>query len=76
MNEWFVYVLIYKVLVVVVVLKKNLIEKFNEVMYYSKDDFVIYFLIIEKYVDIGMSLKEILEVVICYSDNIVGNILL
>lgn len=53
-----------------------MIEKFNDVIWYIKEDFVIYFLIIEKYLDIGMSLKEILEVVICYSDNIVGNILL
>lgn len=40
-----------------------------------KEDLVDYLFVIEKYVDIGMKLGEIVEVVVCLSDNIVGNIL-
>lgn len=40
------------------------------------DDFVNYNLIIEKYVDIGMIFWEFVDVLFCYSDNMVGNLIL
>lgn len=75
-NERFAYASTYKVLAAAAVLKKNPIEKLNEVMHYSKDDLVTYSPITEKHVDTGMSLKEISEAAIRYSDNTAGNILL
>ncbi|PJZ01327.1 class A beta-lactamase [Bacillus vallismortis] len=75
-NERFAYASTYKVLAAAAVLKKNSIEKLNEVIHYSKDDLVTYSPITEKHVDTGMSLKEIAEAAIRYSDNTAGNILL
>lgn len=75
-NERFAYASTYKVLAAAAVLKKNSIEKLNEVIHYSKDDLVTYSPITEKHVDTGMSLKEISEAAIRYSDNTAGNILL
>ncbi|MBG9768740.1 beta-lactamase [Bacillus vallismortis] len=75
-NERFAYASTYKVLAAAAVLKKNTIEKLNEVIHYSKDDLVTYSPITEKHVDTGMSLKEIAEAAIRYSDNTAGNILL
>lgn len=75
-NERFAYASTYKVLAAAAVLKKNAIEKLNEVIHYSKDDLVTYSPITEKHVDTGMSLKEIAEAAIRYSDNTAGNILL
>ncbi len=65
-----------KFLAAAAVLKKNSIEKLNEVIHYSKDDLVTYSPITEKHLDTGMSLKEISEAAIRYSDNTAGNILL
>ncbi|MCY7895195.1 class A beta-lactamase [Bacillus vallismortis] len=75
-NERFAYASTYKVLAAAAVLKKNVIERLNEVIHYSKDDLVTYSPITEKHVDTGMSLKEIAEAAIRYSDNTAGNILL
>ncbi|MBU8678258.1 class A beta-lactamase [Bacillus subtilis] len=75
-NERFAYASTYKVLAAAAVLKKNSIEKLNEVIHYSKDDLVTYSPITEKHLDTGMSLKEISEAAIRYSDNTAGNILL
>lgn len=75
-NERFAYASTYKVLAAAAVLKKNPIEKLNEMIHYSKDDLVTYSPITEKHVDTGMSLKEISEAAIRYSDNTAGNILL
>lgn len=75
-NERFAYASTYKVLAAAAVLKKSPIEKLNEMIHYSKDDLVTYSPITEKHVDTGMSLKEISEAAIRYSDNTAGNILL
>ncbi|MEC5258453.1 class A beta-lactamase [Bacillus amyloliquefaciens] len=73
-NERFAYASTYKVLAAAAVQKP--IEKLNDVIRYTKEDLVTYSPITEKHLDTGMSLKEISEAAIRYSDNTAGNILL
>ncbi len=66
----------YKVLAAGVVLQQNSIDRLDEVIHYSKDDLVSYSPITEQHVDTGMTLKEICDAAIRYSDNTAGNLLL
>ncbi|MCP1534140.1 beta-lactamase class A [Bacillus velezensis] len=75
-NERFAYASTYKVLAAAAVLKKSSNEKLNAIIRYSKDDLVTYSPITEKHLDTGMSLKEISEAAVRYSDNTAGNLLL
>lgn len=52
------------------------IDRLDEVITYSKNDLVEYSPTTEKHVDTGMTLVEIAEAYIHYSDNTAGNILL
>ncbi|MBY0598080.1 class A beta-lactamase [Bacillus bingmayongensis] len=74
-NERFAYASTYKALAAGSVLQQNSIEKLNEVITYTKDDLVTYSPITEKHVDTGMTLGEICEAAIRYSDNTAGNLL-
>lgn len=74
-NERFAYASTYKALAAGAVLQQNSIDKLDEVITYTKDDLVTYSPITEKHVDTGMTLGEIAEAAIRYSDNTAGNLL-
>ncbi|MEI4804504.1 class A beta-lactamase [Bacillus sp. FJAT-51639] len=74
-NERFAYASTFKALAAGAVLQQNSIDKLDEVITYTKDDLVTYSPITEKHVDTGMTLGEIAEAAICYSDNTAGNLL-
>ncbi|MED0939460.1 class A beta-lactamase Bla1 [Bacillus mobilis] len=74
-NERFAFASTYKALAAGVLLQKNSTEKLNEVVTYTKEDLVEYSPVTEKYIDTGMTLGEIAEAAVRYSDNTAGNIL-
>lgn len=56
-------------------LQKNSIDTLNEVIKFTKEDLVDYSPVTEKHVDTGMTLGEIADAAVRYSDNTAGNIL-
>ncbi|WP_430794603.1 class A beta-lactamase Bla1 [Bacillus cereus] len=74
-NERFAFASTYKALAAGVLLQQNSIDKLNEVITYTKDGLVEYSPVTEKHVDTGMTLGEIAEAAVRYSDNTAGNIL-
>ncbi|MCC2463800.1 class A beta-lactamase Bla1 [Bacillus mobilis] len=74
-NERFAFASTYKALAAGVLLQKNSTDKLNEVITYTKEDLVEYSPVTEKHVDTGMTLGEIAEAAVRYSDNTAGNIL-
>jgi beta-lactamase class A len=75
-DERFAYASTYKALAVGAILQQNSLAKLNEVITYTKDDLVTYSPITEKHVKTGMTLREICDAAIRYSDNTAGNLLL
>lgn len=75
-KERFAYASTYKALAVGAVLRQNSIDKLEEVITYTKDDLVTYSPITEQHVETGMTLRNICEAAIRYSDNTAGNLLL
>ncbi|MGG0120165.1 class A beta-lactamase Bla1 [Bacillus paranthracis] len=74
-NERFAFASTYKALAAGVLLQQNSIDTLNEVINFSKEDLVDYSPVTEKHVDTGMTLGEIAEAAVRYSDNTAGNIL-
>lgn len=74
-NERFAFASTYKALAAAAVLQQSSISDLDKVITYSADDLVEYSPITEKHVDTGMTLREICEAAIQYSDNTAGNIL-
>lgn len=74
-DERFAYASTYKALAAGAVLQQYSMAQLDEVIHYSKDDLVSYSPITEQHIDTGMSLKEICEAAIRYSDNTAGNLL-
>ena len=74
-NERFAFASTYKVLAAGVLLQQNSIDTLNEVITFTKEDLVDYSPVTEKHVDTGMTLGEIAEAAVRYSDNTAGNIL-
>ncbi|MGE7132699.1 class A beta-lactamase [Lysinibacillus xylanilyticus] len=74
-DERFAYTSTFKALAAGAVLQQNSIEELNKIVTYTSDDLVTYSPITEKYVDTGMTLKDISEAAIRYSDNTAGNLL-
>lgn len=74
-DERFAYASTYKALAAGAVLQQYSIDQLDEVIHYSKDDLVSYSPITEQHIDTGMSLKEICDAAIRYSDNTAGNLL-
>ncbi|MGE7861587.1 class A beta-lactamase Bla1 [Bacillus mobilis] len=74
-NERFAFASTYKAIAAGVLLQKNTTEKLNEVITYTKEDLVDYSPVTEKHVGTGMTLGEIAEAAVRYSDNTAGNIL-
>jgi beta-lactamase class A len=75
-DERFAYSSTFKALAAGAVLQQNSIEELDEVITYTKDDLVTYSPITEQHVDTGMTLREICDAAIRYSDNTAGNLLL
>lgn len=74
-NERFAYASTHKALSAGAVLQQTSIDELNEIIAYTKDDLVTYSPITEKHVDTGMTLGEICEAAVRYSDNTAGNLL-
>ncbi|CAN7276673.1 class A beta-lactamase [Rossellomorea sp. LjRoot5] len=75
-DERFAYTSTYKALAAGAVLQQNSIDELDEVITYTQDDLVTYSPITEQHVDTGMTLREICDAAIRYSDNTAGNLLL
>lgn len=74
-NERFAFASTYKALAAGVLLQQNSTMKLDEVITYTKEDLVDYSPVTEKHVDTGMTIGEIAEAAVRYSDNTAGNIL-
>lgn len=75
-NERFAYASTFKALAAGVLLQQNSIEQLDKVIAYTKNDLVEYSPITEKHVDTGMTLGELAEAAVRFSDNTAGNLLL
>jgi beta-lactamase class A len=74
-DERFAYVSTHKALAVGALLKKKSIDDLDERIKYTEEDLVDYSPITEKHVDMGMTLRELSEASIRYSDNTAGNLI-
>lgn len=75
-DERFAYASTHKALAVGALLQKKSIEDLDQKIKYTSKDLVNYNPITEKYVDIGMTLKELADASIRYSDNTAQNLIL
>ncbi|PAE09137.1 class A beta-lactamase [Terribacillus saccharophilus] len=74
-NERFGFASTHKALSVGVLLQQKSIEDLNKRVMFTGDDLVNYNPITEKHVDSGMTLKELSEASISYSDNTAANLI-
>jgi beta-lactamase class A len=74
-EERFAFASTYKALAAAILLQQNSLEELNEVITYTEDDLVTYSPITEKHVDTGMTLLELSEAAVRFSDNTAGNLL-
>lgn len=75
-NERFAYASTFKPLAAAILLERKSLEEMDEIITYTSDDLVTYSPVTEKHVDTGMTLRELCEAAIRYSDNTAGNIIL
>ncbi|AXI10925.1 class A beta-lactamase [Oceanobacillus sp. 143] len=75
-DERFAYTSTHKALAVGALLQQNSVEDLNQRITYTQDDLVNYNPITEKHVDTGMTLKELSDASLRYSDNTAGNLIL
>lgn len=75
-DKRFAYASTHKALAVGVLLQKKSIEDLNQRVLYTREDLVNYNPITEKYVDRGMTLKELADASLRYSDNTAQNLIL
>ena len=75
-DERFAYASTHKALAVGALLHQKSIEDLNERIFYTRDDLVNYNPITEKHVDTGMTLRELADASLRYSDNTAGNLIL
>lgn len=74
-DERFIYASTHKALAVGALLQKKSIEDLDERITYTEEDLVNYNPITEKHLDKGMTLKELSDASIRYSDNTAGNLI-
>lgn len=74
-DERFAYASTSKALAVGVLLQQKSIEDLNEKVTYSREELVTYSPITEKHVDTGMTLKELSDASLRYSDNTAANLI-
>ncbi|WP_375794240.1 class A beta-lactamase [Peribacillus frigoritolerans] len=75
-NERFAFTSTHKALAVGALLQQKSIEELNKRITYTSEDLVNYNPITEKHVDTGMTLKELSDASLRYSDNTAGNLIL
>ncbi|MCK2004458.1 class A beta-lactamase [[Brevibacterium] frigoritolerans] len=75
-NERFAFTSTHKALAVGALLQQKSIEELNQRITYTSEDLVNYNPITEKHVDTGMTLKELSDASLRYSDNTAGNLIL
>jgi len=75
-DERFAYTSTHKALAVGVLLQQKSIEDLNQRITYTSEDLVSYSPITEKHVDTGMTLMELSDASLRYSDNTAGNLIL
>ncbi|WP_413789313.1 class A beta-lactamase [Paenibacillus tyrfis] len=75
-EERFAFASTYKALAAGAVLQQSSIANLDKVITYTKEDLVTYSPITEKHVETGMTLRDICDATIRYSDNTAGNLLL
>lgn len=74
-EERFAFASTYKALAAPILLQQNSLEELKEVITYTEDDLVTYSPITEKHVGTGMTLLELSEAAVRFSDNTAGNLL-
>lgn len=75
-DERFAYTSTHKALAVGALLQQKSIEDLNQRIFYTREDLVNYNPITEKHVETGMTLKELSDASLRYSDNTAGNLIL
>ncbi|MGG1675745.1 class A beta-lactamase [Neobacillus sp. NRS-1170] len=75
-NERFAYASTYKALAAGALLQHYSIEQLDQLVTYNSEDIVSYSPITQLHVDTGMTLREVIEAAVRYSDNTAGNLLL
>ncbi|MFC4562213.1 class A beta-lactamase [Nocardiopsis mangrovi] len=74
-GERFAYASTFKALAVGAVLQQNSLEEMEELITYSEEDLVEHSPITEQHVDTGMTLMELSDATVRYSDNAAANLL-
>ncbi|MFE2294013.1 class A beta-lactamase [Streptomyces sp. NPDC059452] len=74
-DERFAYASTFKALLAGAVLAKNSLPQMERRVRYGKEDLVTYSPIVEQHVDTGMTLRELCDAAVRYSDNTAGNLL-
>lgn len=74
-DERFAYASTHKVLAVASVLQQNSEEELDHVLHYTSTDLVTHSPITQQHVDTGMTVRELCDAAIRYSDNTAGNLL-
>ncbi|WP_129667681.1 class A beta-lactamase [Phytoactinopolyspora endophytica] len=75
-DERFAYASTHKVLSAAVVLDQNSIDDLEETVTYSSDELAAHSPITEQHVDTGMTLRELCDAALRFSDNTAANLLL
>lgn len=75
-NERFAYASTFKPLAAAILLERKSLEEMDEIITYTSDDLVTYSPVTEKHVKTGMTLRELCEAAIRFSDNTAGNLML
>ena len=75
-DERFAYASTFKPLAAAAVFDQTTAAELDQVIRYTADDLVTYSPITEQHVDTGMSLRDIADAAVRYSDNTAGNLLL
>ncbi|MGN8647318.1 class A beta-lactamase [Gracilibacillus sp. HCP3S3_G5_1] len=74
-DDRFAFTSTYKALAAAVILQQNSLDALDEVITYSEDDLVTYSPVTEDHVESGMTLEELIEAAVRFSDNTAGNLL-
>ncbi|GAA0356394.1 class A beta-lactamase [Bacillus horti] len=74
-DERFAYASTFKALAAGAILQQSSIEELDKVITYKQEDLVTYSPVTELHVNTGMSLRDISEAAVRYSDNTAGNLM-
>jgi beta-lactamase class A len=75
-HERFAYASTYKALAAGALLQHYSIDQLDELVTYNSEDIVSYSPVTKLHVDTGITLREVIEAAVRYSDNTAGNLLL